>query len=89
MFKIMLTAFWMVFLAELGDKTQLQTMMLATQCKSRLPVFLGSSIALMLSSFLAVTLGSYITRYVPPFYLRLAAGSAFIIIGTLTIIGKL
>lgn len=88
MWKIIFTSFCMVFLAELGDKTQLQTMLLATQTKSILGVFIGASIALVLSAFIGVIAGTYITRYIPPSYLQMAAGTAFIIIGILTILGK-
>ncbi len=88
MWKIIFTSFCVVFLAELGDKTQLQTMLLATQTKSRLGVFIGASIALILSALLGVIAGTYITKYIPPSYLQLAAGTAFIIIGIFTIIGK-
>ncbi len=88
MWKIILTSFWMVFLAELGDKTQLQTMLLATQSNSKLGVFIGASLALMLSALLGVIAGTYLTKYIPPSYLKLAAGSAFIIIGMLTLLGK-
>ncbi|MFZ5968711.1 MAG: TMEM165/GDT1 family protein [Bacillota bacterium] len=88
MWKIIITAFWMVFLAELGDKTQLQTMLLATQSKSRLAVFIGSSAALVISAFLGVFAGTFIMRYIPPNYIQLAAGTSFIIIGILILLGK-
>ncbi len=88
MWKIILTSFWMVFLAELGDKTQLQTMLLATQTDSIWGVFIGASLALILSALLGVLAGTFLTKYIPPSYLKLAAGSAFIIIGVLTLIGK-
>jgi len=88
MWKIILTSFWMVFLAELGDKTQLQIMLLSTQTNSIIGVFLGASIALILSTIIGIVAGVYITKYIPPCYLRGAAGTAFIIIGLLTLLGK-
>ncbi|QZY55062.1 TMEM165/GDT1 family protein [Crassaminicella profunda] len=89
MLRIIMTAFWIVFIAELGDKTQLQTMMLATQSKSILGVFIGASCALVLSCLLGVFAGSYITKFIPPNYLQIAAGFAFIIVGILTLLGKI
>ncbi|WP_432662092.1 TMEM165/GDT1 family protein [Wukongibacter baidiensis] len=88
MWRIILTSFWMVFIAELGDKTQLQTMLLATQTKSIWGVFIGASLALVLSALLGVLASTYITKLIPPHYLKFAAGSAFIIIGVLTLLGK-
>lgn len=88
MWKIIVSAFWMVFLAELGDKTQLQTMLLATQSKSVFGVFIGAAAALVLSAFIGVFAGTYITKYIPPQYLQFSAGIAFIIIGVLTLFGK-
>ncbi|WP_129599767.1 TMEM165/GDT1 family protein [Anaerophilus nitritogenes] len=88
MLRVIITSFWIVFIAELGDKTQLQTMLLATQSKSILGVFIGASCALVLSAFLGVLAGSYITRFIPPHYLQFAAGIGFIVIGILTLLGK-
>ncbi len=88
MLKIIFTTFCMVFVAELGDKTQLQTMLLATQTQSKLAVFIGASIALVFSALLGVIAGTYITKYIPPIYLQYGAGMAFIVIGILTITGK-
>lgn len=89
MWKIILTSFCMVFIAELGDKTQLQTMLLATQTKSIWAVFIGASLALILSALIGVLASTYITKLIPPQYLKFAAGSSFIVIGVLTLLGKL
>jgi len=89
MLKIIFSTFFIVFIAELGDKTQLQTMLLATQSKSLWPVFVGASLALILSSLLGVIAGSYLTKYIPTSYLQTSAGVVFIVIGVLTLTGKI
>lgn len=83
MIRIFLSAFSLVFLAELGDKTQLTTMLLASQSRSIWPVILGSSLALVLSSILGAFLGTYIQRFLPPELLRKGAGVAFVFLGFL------
>lgn len=80
-FKVILTAFAMVFLAELGDKTQLATFALAAENKKRLAVFLGSAGALVMTSLLAVIFGSAISRLIPPNYIKIGAGALFILLG--------
>ncbi len=87
--KTMLTTFGLVFLAELGDKTQLATMLIATQSKSLLSVFLGSAIALVFSAAAGVILGAALTRYIPTSYLQSGAGVAFVAIGLLLLLGKM
>lgn len=82
--------FWVVFLsvliAEIGDKTQLATMGFSTQQQlSAWQVFLASSMALVVSSGIAVVAGSAITRVVPIWTLRIAAGLGFIGIGIWTL----
>ena len=89
MWKILLTTFGIVFLAELGDKTQLATMMMATKSNSILAVFIGASLALVLSSFVGVVLGSFITRNIPSYYLHNGAGIGFILIGLLFLFHKI
>ncbi|SET72062.1 Uncharacterized protein family UPF0016 [Natronincola peptidivorans] len=89
MLRMILTTFFIVFVAELGDKTQLQTMLLATQSKSIWPVFIGASLALILSSFVGVFAGTFLMKYIPPHYLQTAAGLAFIVIGFLTLFNKI
>jgi putative Ca2+/H+ antiporter (TMEM165/GDT1 family) len=84
--KLLMTVFATVFLAELGDKTQLATMLFATrQSASLITVFIGASLALMMSTGLAVLAGSMISQYVDPKYLTYIAGVGFILIGVWTV----
>jgi putative Ca2+/H+ antiporter (TMEM165/GDT1 family) len=83
-FKIMLTTFWLIFLAELGDKTQLATLCFSADCettRSRISVFLGSAGALILTSFMAVVLGGVVNKIIPPNYIKIGAGILFVILG--------
>ncbi len=71
-----------IFLAELGDKTQLATLVFAmSPGVSRLGVFLAAAAALIISSVLAVLVGSQLERWVAPAQLKLVAGVAFVAIG--------
>ncbi len=79
--KLMLTTFGMIFLAELGDKTQLATMAFSAQGKSRLAVFIGSAGALTLTSLLGVLLGAAIAKLIPPGYIKSGAGALFVALG--------
>jgi len=87
--KTIITTFFLVFIAELGDKTQLSTMLLASKSKSIWYVFIGSSLALVLSSLLGVLAGSLLNKYIPQFYIQLFSGISFVIIGILLIVGKI
>ena len=79
--QVILLAFSTLFLAELGDKTQLAVFTLVTKCRAPLEVFLGSTLALAAVTLIGVFFGDLITRYVPPFYLKLGAAFLFIGIG--------
>jgi putative Ca2+/H+ antiporter (TMEM165/GDT1 family) len=85
MLKIALTTFATVFLAELGDKTQLATLALATG-GSRLAVFVGAACALVLTSLIAVLAGDLVARHVPPVYLQRGAGLLFVALGVVTLV---
>ena len=89
MLRVALTTFATVFLAELGDKTQLATMLLVAQGKSPLAVFLGSASALVISSLVGVLAGGVIAKYIPEMWVRIAAGSGFVILGVLLLLGRL
>ena len=85
-FRLILTTFGMIFLAELGDKTQLATLCFAAESQSRLSVFIGSACALILTSFLGVLCGGVVSKLVPPSYIRLSAGGLFVILSLWMII---
>jgi putative Ca2+/H+ antiporter (TMEM165/GDT1 family) len=75
-----------VFIAEIGDKTQLATMMFASDSKASLwAVFLGSAIALVAAAGIGVVAGSAVSKVVSPELLKLIAGIGFIAIGIWTI----
>ena len=83
--RVLLTTFGSVFLAELGDKTQLATFSFACGTQSIWSVFVGSALALVTSSLLAVLLGGAISRFVPVKWLHLGAGLLFIVLGALLV----
>ena len=81
-----LVIFSMVFMAELGDKTQLATIMFASDEKhSAWPVFFAAAAALVLSTAIAVALGTMAERYLAFIPLKLIAGLGFIAIGVWTV----
>jgi putative Ca2+/H+ antiporter (TMEM165/GDT1 family) len=81
------TVFTSVFIAELGDKTQLATMLFASdQQASKLTVFVGASMALIVTSALGVAAGTFLTNYVSEKVLHYVAGVGFIAIGIWTLI---
>jgi len=80
-FKVLFTTFATIFLAELGDKTQLATFAFSAETKSRVSVFIGSAGALVLTSLLGVLLGAAISKLIPPNFLKMGAGALFVILG--------
>lgn len=89
MWRTILSTFGLVIIAELGDKTQLATMLLAAQRHSPWGVFLGAAAALVLSSLIGVTAGSWLMQVVPQHYLRYGAGAMFMVMGLLVFMGKI
>ncbi len=87
--KIFGTAFVTLFLAELGDKTQLAIITMTANTDSKLAVFLGASLALVFVSLLAVLFGGLLSQYIPVEWLQRIVAVAFIVIGVLMLFGKL
>ncbi len=87
--KIFGMSFLTLFLAELGDKTQLAVITLSARTDSKVAVFLGASLALVIVSLLAVLVGGVLTQYVPTEWLQRIVATAFILIGVLMLFGKL
>ncbi len=84
--KLIVSSFVMIFLAELGDKTQISTFALASNSRSMLSVFLGASGALVLTSLIAVVLGGVIGRFVPEKLIKIVSAAVFIGFGVLTLV---
>ena len=80
--KIFFTVFAAIFIAELGDKTQLATMLFATDKEAgKFTIFFAASSALVLASAIGVIAGSFLSNYISEKHLHIAAGVGFIGIG--------
>ena len=85
--KILFTVFFAVFIAELGDKTQLATILFAADKDvNKITIFLGASLALIATSAIGVLVGGIISQNINEKYLHYIAGIGFIGIGVWTII---
>ncbi|MEN9767450.1 MAG: hypothetical protein RLZZ32_1410 [Cyanobacteriota bacterium] len=78
---VFLTTFTTVFLAELGDKTQLAALLLSAESGRPVLVFVGASLALISSSLVGVLLGRWLSRVLPPQQLERLAGILMIALG--------
>ncbi len=84
--KTLLTVFTTVFVAELGDKTQLATLLFASDREvSRWTVFIGAALALVVTSAIGVLAGGIISQYISEKHLHYLAGIGFVTIGVWTI----
>ena len=86
--KLFATTFGMLFVAELGDKTQLACMLMTAESKKPLTVFIASALALTAVSLLGVIFADIVCRYISPDIIKKIAGTAFIVIGGLIWLDK-
>ena len=85
--KVFFTVFAAVFIAELGDKTQLATMLFAADKEvSKWTVFLGASAALVVATAIGVIAGTLLSEFIDEKYLNYLAGAGFILIGAFTLV---
>jgi putative Ca2+/H+ antiporter (TMEM165/GDT1 family) len=87
--KIFLATFWAIFLAELGDKTQMANLCFAAKAKSWLSVFLASVAAFSVVTLITVFLGGILSKFIRPEYIKFSAASLFLILGALMLAGKI
>jgi putative Ca2+/H+ antiporter (TMEM165/GDT1 family) len=87
-FRLFLSTFGLIFLAELGDKTQLATLTLSASGESRWTVFLAAAGALVVTSAIGVLAGDAASRVVPPIWITRAAGVGFLAMGTWLLLGR-
>jgi len=86
---LLLSTFITVFIAELGDKTQLATLTISGNTNKPLAVFLGSSFALVFASLVGALTGGSISSFLPDVVLKSIASLTFLIIGLRLFIGSL
>ena len=86
-FKLVATVFLTIFVAEIADKTQIATLLYASNAQySKLSVFIGSAMALMFASGVAVLAGVALSNWIDERLMARVAGIAFILVGIWTII---
>lgn len=88
-FKIMLSTFALLFVAELGDKTQLAVISMTAKHKMPLWIFIGATLALASVTAIGVLGGGLLTRYIPEMVLRKVAAALFVVMGLLMWFDKL
>ncbi len=86
--RVLITTFGVIFLAEMGDKTQLAAMTMSAQTKRPWAVFIGSAVALTCVSAIGVVVGSVVGNYIPLIWIKRVAALSFILIGTLILLDK-
>jgi putative Ca2+/H+ antiporter (TMEM165/GDT1 family) len=84
--RLVLSTFTMIFLAELGDKTQISIFALATNRRAFLSVVVGAVAALVLTTLIAAALGSLVGRFVPDKIVKFVSAGVFLAFGFLTLV---
>lgn len=89
MLRTFFSVFATIFLAEVGDKTQLATILFASDAKvSKWLIFSAAALALVVAAAIGVLVGAQVERFVSPRTLKIVAGTGFIAIGVWTIVSK-
>lgn len=86
--RIFFSTFAIVFLAELGDKTQLATLSMACSSNSRWVVFVAAALALVTITLISVVAADFIHRLAPAHVIKRVAGVLFVLMGMFIILGK-
>lgn len=84
--QVMLSTFVVIFLAELGDKTQVSTLAFSSKSASPLSVFIGAALALVCTTLIATVLGGVLGKVLPEKLIKIAAALVFIGFGIYTFI---
>jgi Ca2+/H+ antiporter, TMEM165/GDT1 family len=77
-----------IAIAELGDKTQLSVLLLSSKTTKHLQIFFGVLLAFLIVDGVAIAAGSWITMFIPVYYLKIVSGLVFILFGILILMNK-
>ena len=86
--RILASTFALIFVAELGDKTQLAAMAMAADSKAPVAVFAGAILALAIVTLIGVAIGGTLTRFIPAEWIKRGAGVLFIAVGAFMLISR-
>ncbi len=87
--KILIATFTSIFLAELGDKTQIAAIIMTSKTKNPHMVFIGSMCAFAVVTVIGITFGAAMTKVIPIHIIKILSAVAFITVGILILIGRL
>jgi len=87
--KLFFSAFLVVFLAELFDKTEIAIVSLSLKGNSKIFIFFGAMAAFLISTVLALAVGDLLSRYISPKLIRYICATVFFIVGFLSLFGKI
>ncbi|MCF2969724.1 TMEM165/GDT1 family protein [Synechococcus sp. Nb3U1] len=87
--RVILVSFGSILLAEMGDKTQLATLLLSARAQNPVVIFFGAAAALISTSLIGVWAGAWVARWFPPRWIKTAAGLGFVLIGLTLLWGSL
>jgi len=87
--RVFLATFITIFLAELGDKTQIVNLCMSAKSRSCFSVIFGSIIAFSAVTIVTVILGNILTKYINPNYVKVGSAVTFIVIGGLMLVGRI
>ena len=87
--KLFASTFGVIFLAELGDKTQLACIMLAADTRKIWTVFFGASLALVVVTLIGVLMAQLICQFVPAHLIKKIASVGFVVLGVLIFFDKI
>lgn len=88
MWKIFLTTFGIMFLAEIGDKTQLAVISLSARYRSPWVVFAGAALAMVAATAIGVVVGRFVPLLFGANVVRIVSGGLFVLFGVLILIGR-
>lgn len=87
--KVLIATFVTIFLAELGDKTQIANLCLSAKSRSYLSVLTGSILAFSAVTVITIILGNVLAIYISPDYVKIGSAITFIVVGILMLTGKI
>ncbi len=88
-FKLFITTFFTILVAEIFDKTELAIVSLSLKEEDKMSIFFGALSAFFIATIIALVLGTFISRFVSTYIMRYLSGGVFLVVGVLILLGKI